>query len=225
MVKYCPNCGTEVTEVDKYCNSCGKSLAVNCRFDESAHHYTLFTTTMKDLQPVAFFISALLVLAVFLKDDPLHQKYALFASVLFFLAYLGLAVYNISKKKILLYWGFFLIVFGVDYIYKSFGGIVSIISDVDDKYFQFIIKSIIVSIVIVFTKLLLDASNENTLSKISKIFFWIASPFTLIFIYANIYFDVTINWFYFAFLLLIVCTVLSSFNINFNHLKSWLEKK
>ncbi len=180
---------------------------------------------IKDLQPIAFFISALLVLAVFLKDDPLHQKYALFASISFFLAYLGLASYKMTKYNIFFYWGLSLILIGRYYIYDSFGGIVSVISDVGDKNFQFIIQSVIVSFSIIAPRYLIDFSNKNTLSKFSNVIFWIGVIFISIFVYSNVYLNISIIGLYFGISFLLLCVIISSFNIGFNIAKNWLKNK
>ena len=59
--------------------------------DRHEEYYVLFTEIIGKLQPIAFLISASLVLAVFffnIDKNSISGIYALFASVLFFFAYL-----------------------------------------------------------------------------------------------------------------------------------------
>lgn len=226
-MEYCSGCGNEIGENDKFCRYCGKNLAKDI-LGQANDHYNLLSSMLKDLQPIAFFISALLVLAGFLRDDPLHQKYALFASVSFFLAYLGLAVYNITRHKIFLYWGSVLILIGIQYIYNSFGGIVSIISNVDDKNFQFTILSVIVSTIIVIIRSASDFSNKfsnkNNLYKLNNIVFWVGVILTYLFVYANVYLNINIMWMYFGLLISFASFFISTLNIDPTTAINWLEK-
>jgi hypothetical protein len=52
MVRYCPNCGNEVAEDDKFCIKCGKSLAVETK---------KITETQKSERPVSIVIAAVLM--------------------------------------------------------------------------------------------------------------------------------------------------------------------
>lgn len=67
--------------------------------DGHEQHYATFTEIIGKLQPIAFLISASLIIAVFFDKDSFSRKYALFASVLFFLAYLGFAFYKITNYR------------------------------------------------------------------------------------------------------------------------------
>ena len=203
---------------------------MNKKEEQFEKHYNLFTCIMKDLQPIAFFISASLVLAVFLNDDLPHQRYALFSSLSFFLAYLSLAASKISKYNLFFYWGFILILFGVYYVYNAFGGIVLIISNVDDMNFNFVILFIITFSAIVFVKFLLDHSKKNTLNKISKYTFWIGTFLVSVGIITNIYLNFNIIIIYFGYIFLFISTAISGLNLGYYNidfskpLKEWLRR-
>lgn len=153
--------------------------------NEHENYYSRITEIMRELQPLAFLISVSLVLAVFFEEDksiPLSQKYALFASILFFLAYLGFAFYKITKNKILFYWGLALILIATCFIYSSFGNILEIVITIEDKNVSLIVSSVIYSLYIVATKVFLDFSKKNTFTyKVSKYSFY--TGFLLIFIF------------------------------------------
>lgn len=184
------------------------------KYDRHKDYYTSLTEIIKELQPIAFLISASLILAVFFKENSLSQKYALFASILFFLAYLGLAAYKTTKFNVFFYWGLLLIATGISYIYDSFGGIISIILNVNDKNFQLIIFFVIFSIFIVLNGFLLHISDKNTVYKFNHIMFWIGILGTLIFVPVGVYFN--INGFFLSYGLLLICFILSTFNILFS---------
>lgn len=88
----------------------------------SENNYKFVTKTMAELQPIAFLLSASLILATFL-DGTLYQKYVLFASLAFFLAYLGFVFYNKSRYYLLFYWSLSLLFIGFLMLYQSFGWI------------------------------------------------------------------------------------------------------
>lgn len=104
-------------------------------------NFHLWTETLKDLQPLAFFISTTLILAGFLKDDPIPLGYALFSALLLTLAYLEFAFYNIKKNSLNFYTGVFLIFIAIGSLVNSFGGIAYIISNISNE--DFFVKSII----------------------------------------------------------------------------------
>ena len=206
---------------------------MNKKEEQLEKHYNLFTCIMKDLQPIAFFISVSLVLAVFLNDDSAHQRYALFSSVSFFLAYLSLAASKISKYNLFFNWGFILILFGIYYVYNAFGGIVLIISNVDDMNFKFIILNIIAVSAVVFVKFLLDYSNKNMANKIiykiSKYTFFVGTFLFLVGIFTNIYLNLNIIIIIFGFAFLCISVVFSSLSIGLNiginlPLKDWFRR-
>lgn len=213
----------------------GEYTHMNKKEEQLEKHYNLFTCIMKDLQPIAFFISASLVLAVFLNDDPAHQRYALFSSLSFFLAYLSLAASKISKYNLFFNWGFILILFGMYYVYKAFGGIVLIISNVDDMNFNFTILNIIAVSAVVFVKFLLDYSKKNTPNKItykiSKYTFWAGTFLLFVGIITNIYLNFNSIIIIFGFTFLFISTSISSLNYGYHNidiskpLKEWLRKE
>ena len=103
--------------------------------------FNLWIETLKDLQPLAFFISTSLILAGFLKDDPIPLSYALFSALLLMLAYLEFASYKIKKNSLNFYTGVLLIFIAIGSLVNSFGGIASIISNISNE--EFFVKSII----------------------------------------------------------------------------------
>ena len=206
---------------------------MNKKEEQLEKHYNLFTCIMKDLQPIAFFISVSLVLAVFLDYDLAHQRYALFSSVSFFLAYLSLAASKISKYNLFFIWGLILILFGIYYVYKAFGGIVLIISNVDDMNFNFIILNIIAVSTVVFVKFLLDYSKKNTFNeiiyKISKYTFWLGTFLYFVGIIISIYLNFNTIIIIFGFVFLGISIAFSCFNIGSNidinlPLKDWFRR-
>ena len=206
-----------------------ENILMNKKEDQLEKDYNLFTCIMKDLQPIAFFISVSLILAVFLEDDPAHQRYALFSSVSFFLAYLSLAGSKIFKYNLFFNWGVILISFGIYYVYNAFGGIVLRISNLDDMNFNFTILIIITVSVVVFTKFLLDYSNKNMLNKISKYTFWVGTFLFLVGLITNIYLNLNVIIFHFGVIFLSISVILSSLNIGFNignnmSLKDWFSR-
>ncbi len=164
------------------------------KLDRHEDHYHSLIEIMRELQPVAFLISASLILAVFLNNEPTHQRYALFASVLFFLSYLGFAFYKIFKYKWYFYWGLSLIVLSTYFLYSSFGDVISIILKNNiDKTFLFIVSCVITSMLIVGNKHSLDiCHNKNQAYKIINLSFWVEFVLILIFLPASIYINIYI---------------------------------
>lgn len=177
--------------------------------DRPEDHYNSLTDIMRDLQPVAFLISASLVLAVFLNNE-LNQRYALLASVLFFLAYLGLAFYKITKYKWSFYWGLSLIILSTYFLYSSFGDVIHIIfKNKMDRNLLFVVSCIVISMIILLNKFSLDIShNKNQAYKILSFSFWIEFILIIIFLPASMYTNIIA--FYFGYILI---GILLMFNI------------
>ncbi|MDO8726630.1 MAG: hypothetical protein Q7J35_11235 [Candidatus Methanoperedens sp.] len=164
------------------------------KLDRPEDHYKSLTEIMRDLQPIAFLISASLILSVFLGNKPISQGYAVFASVLFFMAYVGIVVFNIFKYKWFFYWGLSLIVLGITFLYYSFGDVISIILKSNiDKNFSFAVSLVVISMVIILNKFSLDYSNnKNIFYKILRISFWVELVLILIFLTVSIYLNIYI---------------------------------
>lgn len=185
-------------------------------FDKHEEHYKLFTEIIGKLQPIAFLISVSLVLAVFFDNfdkDSISRKYALFASLSFFLAYLGFAFYKITNYRLSFYWGLSLTLISVILIYYSFGDVLAIILSIKNQRIITLAFYIIFSIFILITKFLLDKSNKNNLRyKISNTAFYIV-VLLIIGYPIGIYLNLTIIPIFFIFLLLLLTTFISCINL------------
>ena len=71
--------------------------------DRTKEHYETLKELMHDLQPLAFLITVTLILATFIGENNINQKYVLFSSILFFLAYIGLVSFKLLKSSIFLF--------------------------------------------------------------------------------------------------------------------------
>ncbi len=186
-------------------------------------HYDLFTEIIGKLQPIAFLISVSLLLSVFFDSnkDSISGKYALFASLLFFLAYLGFVFYRISNYRLSFYWGLSLILIGVSLFYHSFGGVFAIIFSVEDKFITTLAVYVVSSMFILLTKYFLKSSNKNNLIyKISNPAFYIAGLLILIYLPFAVYLNLTPIPIFFAELLLILILFISLFNLDKRNFKS-----
>lgn len=162
-------------------------------------------------------ISASLVLAVFFDKNSISQKYAIFASLLFFLAYLGFAFYKITNYRLSFYWGLALALFGVTFIYYSFGDVIDIILSIENKRISTLVTYIVFSMIILIIKFSIDSSYQNNLRyKISNFVFKIVVLFMLIYIPSGIYLNLPFNIMLFAVLLLILIMIFVLVNKKLN---------
>lgn len=164
--------------------------------DRHKKNYDLFTDIIGKLQPIAFLISVSLVLAVFFfnnNKDSISGKYALFASLTFFLAYLGFAFYKIFNYRLSLYWALSIILIGVYLIYYSFGDVLSIILSIGDKKITLLVTYIVYSMIILVTKYISNLTDENNFRyKISKLAVYIQLLFLLIYAPIGIYLSLSV---------------------------------
>ncbi|WP_143072325.1 hypothetical protein [Methanolobus profundi] len=114
-------------------------------------HYEQFQKSLRESQPIAFFITASLVIATFLGKESTGQQYTLIASIAFFFAYLGLHAYNITKDYPFFYWSVSLVVVGIILLYASFTNVYSIIISSDDYFKKTLAASIFTSALYVMT--------------------------------------------------------------------------
>ena len=185
------------------------------QFDKHEEYYNRFTEIISKLQPMAFLISASLVLAVFFENNSISQKYALFASLLFFFAYLGFVFYKIANYGLFFYWGLSLTLLGVIFIYNSFGDVLAIILSINNNIITTLIFYIICSMMILFTQFSLDCSRQNNLRyKISNIAFYIIFLFILIYVPLLVYLNLTFFPILIAILLLILISYISLSKFN-----------
>jgi hypothetical protein len=135
-----------------------------------------------DLQPLAFLISATLVIANFIDGSSL-KSYALFSCLCFFLAYIGLSTYIVFNFNFLYYWGTTLLVFGFILLYYSFGNIVSEIDTFNvPTQFKFLFYSVIFSVLVIGNLFFLKISKKNRRYRISKILMILGVFYILVYI-------------------------------------------
>jgi len=193
----------------------GNLIKIIKKFDRHEEHYALFTEIIGKLQPIAFLISVSLVLAVFFDKNSISRTYALFASLLFFLAYLGFAFYKITKYKLSFYWGLFLTLISVTLIYYAFGDVFTIIFNGENKRIMALGVYIVYSMLILITKFILDLTNKNNcLYKICNPALYIIGLFVLIYVPIGIYLNLTFIPMFFVMMLLILIFFISLFNLD-----------
>lgn len=115
------------------------------------NHSGKLKKSLSESQPIAFFITASLVIATFLGTESNGQQYTLIASLAFFFAYLGLHAYNFTKDYPFFYWSASLVVVGIFLLYFSFIDVYSIIISSEDPYKKTLAFSIFCSILYVVT--------------------------------------------------------------------------
>lgn len=186
---------------------------LNKIFDKDKEHYVLFTEIIGKLQPIAFLISASLVLAVFFDNNSISRKYALFASLSFFLAYLGFASYIIFNYRPSFYWGLGLTLISTGLIYKSFGDALAIILSIEDPKIAILATYIVYSIFFLIARYSLDSSNKNNCRyKISNYLYSIAGLIILIYVPIGIFLNLPYFPILFASLLLTAIIFISFTN-------------
>lgn len=80
MVRYCPNCGNEVAEDDKFCIKCGKSLAVGNENNKSSIDSKSFKHgVIKWLLQLTIFFSVSIIVAVhpYFREVPSNRLFLL----------------------------------------------------------------------------------------------------------------------------------------------------
>ncbi len=173
--------------------------------DGHEKNYSLFTNIIVELHPIAFLISASLALAIFFDKNSISGKYALFASLTFFLAYFGFAFYKIFNYRLSFYWGLSLTLIGVFLIYYSFGDVLAIILSSESKPITILATYIEYSMIILVTKFRLDKSNKNNLLyKICNHAFYIALLFVIIYVPIGIYLNLSYIPMFVVFLILVL---------------------
>lgn len=181
--------------------------------DRHKEHYVIFTEIIGKLQPIAFLISASLVLAVFFKEDSISQKYALFASLSFFLSYLGFASYRIFNYRPSFYWGLGLTLISAGLLYYSFADVLINILSIKDTQISIFSTYIVYSMVFLIVGYFLDSSNKNNcIYKISNYFYYIAGFFTLIYVPIGILLNLPFYPLSLVFLLLLIIMFISLSN-------------
>lgn len=124
--------------------------------------FDLWTGTLRDLQPLAFFISTSLILAGFLKsEDTKSSGYALFSALLFMGAYFEFAQYRNKKNSLNFYTGVILIFIAIGSLINSFGGLSTIISNIGNE--NYFIRSILLIAFIYLIRI-----NISQLAKLPK---------------------------------------------------------
>lgn len=183
--------------------------------DRHEKHFSLFIEIIGKLQPLAFLISASLILAVFFDKESISRKYAVLASLSFFLAYLGFVFYKITKYKLSFYWGLFLTLISVNLIYDSFGGAFDIIFSGENKRITTLATYIVFSMILLFTNFCLDLSNKNNrIYKICKTLYYSAVLFAILYIPIRIYLNLTFIPMFFVLGLSILIIFISIFNLD-----------
>ncbi len=196
---------------------------LNKIFAKDKEHYVLFTEIINKLQPIAFLISASLVLAVFFDAKSISRIYALFASLSFFLAYMGFAFYIKFNYRLSFYWGLGLTLISAGLIYESFGDALAIILSVENPKITILATYIVQSIFFLIARYLLDKSNENNRRyKISNYLYSIAGLIILIYVPVGIFLNLPYFPILFADLLLIVI-IFISFNNSKETKNRWRE--
>jgi hypothetical protein len=180
--------------------------------DRHEEHYALFTEIIGKLQPIAFLISVSLVLAVFFSENSISRKYAVFASLSFFFAYLSFIFYKVNNYRISFYWGILLTFIGVSLIYQSFRGVLPIITSIDSGITTLAIYIIAITSFL-FVRFFLDKSNKNNLQyKISNIAFYAVVVLIITYIPMVQYLNLTVIPLFFALLLLFLITLIAVTN-------------
>jgi hypothetical protein len=164
----------------------GNLMKIIKEFDKHDEYFHIFTDIIGKLQPLAFLISASLVLAVYyfnINPNSISGIYALFASVSFFFAYLGFVWYKITNYRLAFYWGLFLIVISVILIYNSFRDAFTRIISIDNIRINILAFYILFSLIILITKFILNLSNKDSRRyRISNIVLYIITSIILIYI-------------------------------------------
>jgi hypothetical protein len=119
---------------------------------------------MGELQPIAFLLPASLILAAFFNENSLSQKYSLFASLLFFLAYLGFVFYKQREYYLIFYWSSFMLLLGFSMLYQSFGGVIeALLKDIDNTGYLILFVVVILSGVLLISKYHIDTAGMGSL--------------------------------------------------------------
>lgn len=182
--------------------------------------YTKFQKSLVELQPIAFLITASLVIATFLNTKSLEQQYALTASIMFFLAYLGLLGYKFLKDFVYFYWAILLIAGGFALLYYSFSDVILLILHAGSPHVNVLMSAIIFSgvYVLALSHFLKYRTTSNILYKINKFLLSSALILKIVFYLPNIYYYSN-RWFYLFGISLPPLFALISFAISISNLK------
>ena len=187
------------------------------KFDNKhVENYDLFTEIIRELQPIAFLISASLLLTVFFinfDENSVSVKYALLASVSFFLAYLGFVFYKIFNYRLSFYWGLSLTSISAILIYYSFNGVFPIFFSDTNNALTILVAYIVSSMFILMAHYTLGESNHNNNTyKISKYIFYLIVLFILIYIPIGVHFNQSGIPLLITILILFLISIVSVFN-------------
>nr|WP_321496371.1 hypothetical protein [uncultured Methanolobus sp.] len=159
--------------------------------DRHATDYESFIKCLGELQPLAFLITASLLIATFLGDGSRGQELTILACLFFFVAYLGFHAYYYTKSFVVFYWAVTLVLSGFVFLFYAvedlFGKLFSKTPSITSLYAWFLIMSIL--FVLTFSYFL-DTKQLNKMRYYSSLYFMLlASCFGTVFstIYTVVY--------------------------------------
>lgn len=159
--------------------------------DPHPAHYEIVRKNLAELQPIAFFISMSLLISTFLGSNSDAQQYSVAASVVFFIAYFGLIIYNIIKQSVYLYWSISLLFVGFILLYYSFANAIFRLFEKDINSILATLMLVIIISILYIASLSLYLHTIDYLRITRKYMFIFSFLIIVLFVFFPAFYDIT----------------------------------